>query len=522
MLLNNFKIQILSLILFFPLMSLAQKDQDPDTLIWNGRRYLIDVERNVPSIIQVYYQRTSDPSPFTHWSSNNTRGHVATFELFDDGISIVSIEAKRFRTRRGNLWAESGIDTVVSPDYFDMHLVAASTPYGSGPLLADWFSGVIRLSLLPKDKAEAKSKEADGHRYLHIQYGKIVDNVFVSFKDYKQLENSNEVKELKEQHDILALYDRFMNFYTRCALDREQVIYNGHQGLFSLRQNGLTLVMDLYGNDPLRWCRKNDAYGNGAPFGLWIIHDDSVFIKEVQTHWGDDLYVYESRHVNLKDALNDDVKDSSMYGYRDVFPDSSVFADWLAGDFVIHYGTWNTNSFGVPDYTVYKTQKLKVRDGVILSSQFSPRSFEDDNRQLLSSEVSPCNVADMYSVDDRQLSETVGNFKKPKKSPQYKGGKTLMRNWFANHSLTDDRAKERLFRVKIGFLVNCDGKAAQWQVLNKSKGELFEYCNMVLDVVSGMPQRWEPAEDKKGNKVDCWQVLEFTVSMGSLSNADYK
>jgi len=40
--------------------------------------------------------------------------------------------------------------------------------------------------------------------------------------------------------------------------------------------------------------------------------------------------------------------------------------------------------------------------------------------------------------------------------------------------------------------------------------------------VKTMPQKWSSAEDKKGNKVDCWQVLEFTVSNGALTNANYK
>ena len=59
-------------------------------------------------------------------------------------------------------------------------------------------------------------------------------------------------------------------------------------------------------------------------------------------------------------------------------------------------------------------------------------------------------------------------------------------------------------------------------MISKGKGELFEFANMVLDIVKTMPQKWSPAEDKKGNKMDCWQVLEFTVSNGALTNANYK
>ena len=71
-------------------------------------------------------------------------------------------------------------------------------------------------------------------------------------------------------------------------------------------------------------------------------------------------------------------------------------------------------------------------------------------------------------------------------------------------------------------MVNCEGKPGRFQIINKPKGELFEFSNMVLEIVKEMPKNWVPAEDKKGNKVDCWQVLEFTVSNGSLTNANYK
>ena len=130
--------------------------------------------------------------------------------------------------------------------------------------------------------------------------------------------------------------------------------------------------------------------------------------------------------------------------------------------------------------------------------------------------------AESGAIDDKLLAETVGEFKHPKINPSYTGDKTALRNWFLNNPLTDERVKDRLFRVRIAFMVNCDGEAGRWQVMNKGKGELFEFANMVLDLVKTMPQKWIPAKDKKGNPVDCWQILEFTVNNGVLTNGIYK
>jgi hypothetical protein len=281
----------------------------------------------------------------------------------------------------------------------------------------------------------------------------------------------------------------------------------------------LTLVMEFFGNDPLQ-CGSNwigVPSVNGAPFGTWLLHDDSLFVSEIKTHnsSGQD-------RQQMFDYLADSVVGGVVYGHRRFVHDSCYFADWITGEYVIHYGSWQTNNFGVRDYVVSKTQEIRVKNGIVVSSKFSPRSFEEDEAEMAATSFTLCNEAGVWSVEDKQLAEAVGNFKAPKKTPEYEGGKTALRNWFLNQPLTAERAKDRLFRVRIGFMVNCKGEAGRWQVISRGKGELFVFANMVLDIVKTMPQKWSSAQDKKGNKVDCWQVLEFTVSNGRLTNANYK
>lgn len=497
----------------------AQKDQDADTLLWNGRKYVVAVERDVPSVVMTYFQRTSTSVPFQHWSSNNNRGHIAALELLNEELYLVNIEAKRYKTRTGNLWTETGIDTVVTPDYFNIHPLSKVQPVGESAVLADWYSGVMELRLVPKDKKEQKSDEAQGTRYLNVVNGQIIDNVFISDKSIA-LYQSGKLKLGKEQAVVFHRNKRFKEFYQRCAMDREEVIYNGHQGLFQKEANGLTLVMEFFGNDPTKcatsWLNRvrDDS---GAPFGSWLLRDDSLFLSEITTHNDSGKF-----GQGMSDYLADSIVDGLAYCHRRFTADHCFFADWINGEYVIYYGNWQTNSFGVSDYVVYKTQKIRVKDGVVLSSQFSPRSFEEDEAEITTASFAICNDADIWSVDDKQLAEAVGVFKVPKKTPAYTGDKTALRNWFLNHPLTDERAKDRLFRVRIGFMVNCNGEAGRWQVISKGKGELFEFSNMVLEIVKTMPQNWIAAEDKKGNKVDSWQILEFTVSNGVLTNANYK
>lgn len=517
---NNKLIILLCLLCFASVNQLfAQADQDQDTLMWSGRKYGVVTERYVPSVVMVYYQRTSAEPPFQSWSKNNTRGHIAEYEIINNSIYLNKIEAKRFRTRGSNLWSASGIDTIVKPEYFDIMSLDTNQSDVEGAVLADWFSGVLELRLVPKDKKEQKSDEVKGTRYLNIVDGRIVDNVFLS----DEILANYKAGKAKLGYDQAVMYhrnNRFKEFYLRCGMDREEVTYNGHKGLFQKEANGLTLVMEFFGNDPTKcetnWLGKVRG-DSGAPFGSWVLRDDSLFLSEITTHND------SGKHgQGMSDYLADSIVDGVGYCHRRFTADHCFFADWLNGEYMIHYGNWQTNSFGVVDYVVYKTQKIRVKDGVVKSSQFSPSSFEDDEKELSATEFKICNENQIWSVDDKQLAEVVGNYKSPKKNPAYKGDKTVLRNWFLNQPITDERAKDRLFRVRIGFMVNCDGKAGRWQLISKNKGELFEFANMVLETVKTMPQNWIPATDRKGNAVDCWQILEFTISNGILTNANYK
>lgn len=458
--------------LALPLISMAQKTQDPDTLIWNEKKYAVEVDRYCPSVVSTYFLRRLTAPPFQFWSSTNNRGHVATMEIMDDNLWVSMIEAKRFKTRVGNLWAESGIDTSVAPDYFGMSSLDENRESFDGKIMADWFSGVLTLSLIPRDKKEQRSDEARRLKLLYIENGHIVESAVVGQTD--------SVKVMR----LLKILKNLTTMYSTASVWSDQISFDGHPGVVERRPEGTTMLLERYANNPFEWKKDWSTLDTTEvnATGFWVLRNDSIFSEE-----GDKAFAY-----------------------------------WLEGKYVIHYGEWVEDESGVGNYKVYKTQQLRVEKGVVKDSRFSPCSFEDDEKNVSDDSFSICNPNSIWSVDDKQLAEVVGQFKQPKQNPAYGGDKVGMRTYFHSKSLTDERAKDRLFRVRIGFMVNCEGKVGNWQLLNKSKGELYEFSNMVLDMVKAMPQNWKPALDKKGNPVDCWQILEFTVSNGSLTSANYK
>jgi len=137
-------------------------------------------------------------------------------------------------------------------------------------------------------------------------------------------------------------------------------------------------------------------------------------------------------------------------------------------------------------------------------------------------QVSFCDSKNVYSVDKESLlKDKVGELPFADNNPEFEGGIEALKNYFAEHPLTNSRAKDLIFRVAIGFVVNCKGEAGNFQIITRGQGELETFANQVLEIVNNMPQNWKPAK-KKGEAVDCYQVLSFTVSGGQLDKVSYR
>jgi hypothetical protein len=127
----------------------------------------------------------------------------------------------------------------------------------------------------------------------------------------------------------------------------------------------------------------------------------------------------------------------------------------------------------------------------------------------------------IYSVDDFLVKEKFGELAKPTTNPTFTGGLDELKKYFSANPLTDEKAKQMIFRVSIAFLVTCDGKVGNFVIVTKGKGDLATYANQVLAIVNKMPQNWQPAT-VDGKPVDCYQVLNFSPTSGQLDKVSYR
>ncbi|MDL2309400.1 hypothetical protein LJC68_10335 [Bacteroidales bacterium OttesenSCG-928-B11] len=151
-------------------------------------------------------------------------------------------------------------------------------------------------------------------------------------------------------------------------------------------------------------------------------------------------------------------------------------------------------------------------------------SAQNTNEKVKESilKVEFCDNSNICSVEDVSLlQEVIGKLPSPKTNPEFEGGVEALRKYFAINSLTDEKAKDLFFRVTIAFVVNCEGKAGNFQIISRGKGDLETFANQVLEIVNNMPQNWIPAQ-RKGKAVDCYQVLSFSIKEGKLDNVSYK
>lgn len=132
-----------------------------------------------------------------------------------------------------------------------------------------------------------------------------------------------------------------------------------------------------------------------------------------------------------------------------------------------------------------------------------------------------CNKESVYSVDDYLLKGKVGQFKTADINPKYPGGIDKLKTYFSNNNLTDKRANGIVFRVSIGFLVNCKGETGNFQIVTEGKGDLRELAQQVLEKAKAMPDKWIAATTNSGS-VDSYQILSFTVTNGTLDKVSYR
>ncbi len=167
----------------------------------------------------------------------------------------------------------------------------------------------------------------------------------------------------------------------------------------------------------------------------------------------------------------------------------------------------------------YETPKAPVGFTFVTANKIEKLANHSEDS---TDEVGYCNVDKQYAVGKEfLLKEKIGETEEPDTNPSFEGGIGKLRAYFAENPLKDKRVQNSIFRVAIAFVVDCNGKAGNFMIITKGKGLTETFANQVLERVNKMPQKWIPAT-KEGNKVDCHQVLSFTVVSGQLDKVSYR
>ncbi|HBF87747.1 MAG TPA: hypothetical protein DDX39_03810 [Bacteroidales bacterium] len=132
-----------------------------------------------------------------------------------------------------------------------------------------------------------------------------------------------------------------------------------------------------------------------------------------------------------------------------------------------------------------------------------------------------CDEKNIYSVDNYQLRAVLKDIKEPKSTPEYEGGTLEIRRYFDKITLDHSENSEQVFRSYISFIVNCEGQVGNYNILGNQPDSLRVLEEKIIEKLKKMPNLWSIAENK-GNKVDCYQVLVFTVLNGTFTNIFYK
>ena len=493
----------LCLVAFLPL--LRATEQYPDYIEYGGKKYELAVSWSHPSPLQVLYIRTNTQSPFQGWSTANYRGHIATWRISDGKLYLVNVDTRRYSGRTGTYWPDEGkrIDTVAAPGYFNIAPLSEQPATNDGSVVADWFSGVLEIN--QEVTEEGKRVEIDGVRYVYVRYGEVVDDQWVTGKDFERMQTMTD-KDTSDHtfmgRDIIALLKNFyISYYFQSGMSHDDVSYIGHTGRFE-GQDFRPQLMSLFDYDPMQFPFNWENFRrNGTPVCTWSISNDSLFIHSITLYSGLGFYEHDEETVGLDELFK-----------PERIKDGKVFAFWMNGERTIEYGQEVDGEFGSKEFRMERQQRIMLDSGRIVQSVWTPSAFEADSQPATSITCDPKHV---YRCDHWGARDRYEDLPIAATFPTWAEGDSTLLAWFNEHPLTDPRAKDMVFRPTLLFKVNCHGDASEWSIASKGKGVLFELANQLLEIAKQLPNGWTPATDENGNAVDCWQVMSFNVKAGN-------
>ena len=493
-------------LLFLGSQLLFATEQIPDYIIYKGEKYTLDIGWGHPSPLEVYYIRTGISKPFSSYSTANYRGHVATWEIRDSELYLLTIDTKIYRTHTGLYYSEERHrpkDTIVAPGFYSITSLNKTEDTVTEIVFADWFSGVLEI-----DNRGANSKwndEYKGTRYIYIKDGKVVDDQLLTKEDYDRFQTISD-KDTSD-HEFMAKYiiaylnNCYLSFWFQSGMNKDALLYKDNKGI--VIQDEMSPFMKLFNNNPIEYPFNWENFAtNGAPVCTWSVDGDSIFLNNLSISRGLDFYDNPKIDIPLHDVF-----------IPERFVDNKVFAYWMNGKLEIKYGREVKGEFGTDEYYVERVQKIVLDSGRVVSNRIAPCGFDTST---VRNPLVVCGKSGMHISQYSPLGRFYRDSLNPKVMPQWADGDSALQSWFDAQPLTDEMSQIQ-FRALIEFVVSCEGKAGNWALLGVDGDfEYFYMANKILDIVTKLPQRWQPAMDEKGNPVDCRMLMKIDVIDGKI------
>lgn len=504
----------LFMVLLFGTISLKATLQEPDYIVYEGKKYRLETDWAYPSPMEIYFIRTGRGNFFKEnavvISSGNWRAHVATWEIRNNKLYLTEVSVdyiagvEMVEYEKGNFREWDIIrDTTHKPGYYSIKSLNGHPKEADGAVFADWFSGMLEI-----DNRGANSKwndEYKGTRYIYIKDGKVVDDQLLTKEDFDRFQTISD-KDTSD-HEFMAKYiiaylnNCYLSFWFQSGMNKDALLYKDNKGI--VIQDEMSPFMKLFNNNPIEYPFNWENFAtNGAPVCTWSVDGDSIFLNNLSISRGLDFYDNPKIDIPLHDVF-----------IPERFIDNKVFAYWMNGELEIKYGREVKGEFGMDEYYVERVQKIVLDSGRVVSNRIAPCGFDTST---VRNPLVVCGKSGMHISQYSPLGRFYRDSLNPKVMSQWADGDSALQSWFDAQLLTDEMSQIQ-FRALIEFVVSCEGKAGNWALLGVDGDfEYFYTANKILDIVTKLPQRWQPAMDEKGNPVDCRMLMKIDVIDGKI------
>ena len=506
----------LFVVLLFCTFSLKATKQEPDYIIYEGKRHELYADWACPRPMDAYFIRTKRGNFFEEnrvvISSGNWRAYVATWEIRNNKLYLVEVTVdyiagvKELKGGREGYRERSVIrDTTFKPGYYSINSLNGQQAETDGAVFADWFTGILNV-----DNREANWKRGDkykGSRYIYVKDGNVVDDQLLTKKDFNRIEKK--AKKGTADHKFMKKYRMYYlhhNYHSYWIQNETHdiMLYNGEK-IKIRHSNNTSLIENLYNNEPLEYPYNwENLELSGVPSGIYSIEGDSIFLNGVVLCSGLDFLERDETNLPL----------SALFNEKDIV-NKKVFANWVSGDVYLYYGKTVYLDYKIERFFTERMQKIVFDSGRVVGMEWAPCDFDSD---IASNPVSVCDSSKMYVSKSRALNYYTDTLR-PKTLPYWTDGDSALNTWFGTQTMDIDKNME----LSVAFVVNCKGEAGNWTLLELYGIDVHDYynklkeINKLFDVLSKLPNKWVPATDENGNPVDCRMAFDIRLEDKKLT-----